>query len=104
VHELVAARPKDGRLGLDPVALTWVKRRWKCDEDRCDPKTFTEWVAQVAPRCRVTRRFRELADAQVCERRITPAEAARHARISWPVAQEAFARAADPVLATRMYN
>jgi len=29
---------------------------------------------------------------------ITPAEAARHAGISWPVAHEAFAAAADPVL------
>ena len=31
-------------------------------------------------------------------RGITPAEAARHAGISWPVAHEAFAAAADPVL------
>ena len=98
VHELVAARPKDVHRGLDPVTLTWVKRRWKCDEPRCDRKTFTEWVPQVPPRCRVSGRLRELAGAEVCERGITPAEAARHAGVSWPVAQQAFARVADPVL------
>ena len=43
-------------------------------------------------------RLREQAGAEVAERGITPAEAARHAGISWPVAHEAFAAAADPVL------
>jgi hypothetical protein len=36
--------------------------------------------------------------AEVAGRGITRAEAARHAGISWPVAHEAFAAAADPVL------
>ena len=36
--------------------------------------------------------------AEVAERGITPAEAARHAEVSWPVAHAAFAAAADPVL------
>ena len=36
--------------------------------------------------------------AEVTERGITPAEAARHAGVSWPVVHEAFAAAADPVL------
>jgi hypothetical protein len=43
-------------------------------------------------------RLREQVAAEVSERGITPAEAARHAGISWPVAHEAFAAAADPVL------
>ena len=38
------------------------------------------------------------AGTQVAGRGITPAEAARHAGISWPVAHEAFAATADPVL------
>src|SRR5580700_7212909 len=64
----------------------------------CARKTFTEWVPQVPPRCRLTRRLREQAGAEVTERGITPAEAARHAGVSWPVAHEAFAAAAGPVL------
>ena len=74
--------------------MRWVKRRWKCDEEACCRKTFTEWLPQVPPRCRITARLREQAGAEVSDRGITPAEAARHAGISWPVAHEAFAAAA----------
>ena len=47
--------------GLDPVAVWWVKFRWKCDEPGCARKTFTEWLPQVPPRCRLTARLREQA-------------------------------------------
>jgi transposase len=97
-HDTVLARPRDVRRGGDPVAVRWVKRRWKCDEEACCRKTFTEWLPQVPPRCRITARLREQAGAEVSDRGITPAEAARHAGISWPVAHEAFAAAAGPVL------
>jgi transposase len=80
------------------VAVCWVKSRWKCDEPGCGRKTFTERVPQVPPRCRLTARLREQAGTEVAGRGITPSEAARHAGISWPVAHEAFAAAADPVL------
>jgi len=98
VHETVLARPRDVRRAADPVDLRWVKFRWKCDEQACDRKTFTEWVPQLPPRCRVTARLREQAGAEVTERGIIPAEAARHAGVSWPVVHDAFAAAADPLL------
>ncbi len=97
-HDTVLARPRDVRRGGDPVHLWWVKCRWKCGEEACGRKTFTEWLPQVPPRCRITARLREQAGAEVADRGITPAEAARHAGISWPVAHEAFAAAAGPVL------
>jgi transposase len=97
-HDTVLARPRDVRRGGDPVAVWWVKHRWKCDAPGCRRKTFTERVPQVPPRCRLTRRLREQAGTEVTERGITPSEAARHAGISWPVAHDAFAAAADPVL------
>ena len=97
-HDTVLARPRDVRRGPDPVAVCWVKHRWKCDEPGCARKTFTERVPQVPPRCRLTARLREQAGTEVAGRGITPSEAARHAGISWPVAHEAFAAAADPVL------
>ena len=50
-HDTVLARPRDVRRGGDPVAVWWVKSRWKCDEPGCDRKTFTEWLPQVPPRC-----------------------------------------------------
>jgi hypothetical protein len=88
----------DIRRAADPVEVRWVKFRWKCDEPGCDRKTFTERVPQVPPRCRLTARLREQAGTEIADRGITPAEAARHAGISWPAAHDAFAAAACPVL------
>ena len=98
VHETVVTRPRDVRRGADQVDLRWVKVRRKCGNGECPRKTFTEWVPQLPPRCRITARLREQAAHEVTERGITPAEAARHAGISWPVVHEAFAAAADAVL------
>ena len=97
-HETVMTRPLDVRRAGDPVDLRWVKRRWKCAAEACGRKTFTEWVPAVPPRCRITGRLREQAGSEVADRGITPAEAARHAGISWPSAHEAFTAAADPLL------
>jgi hypothetical protein len=43
-------------------------------------------------------RLREQCAAEVADRGVTPAEAARHAGVSWPVAHGAFAARADPLL------
>jgi hypothetical protein len=43
-------------------------------------------------------RLREQAGTEIADRGIAPAEAARHAGISWPAAHDAFAAAAGPVL------
>jgi transposase len=98
VHEQVLTRPRDVARGLDAVQVRWVKRRWKCETAECGRKTFTEWVPQVPPRCRLTGRLRELAVEEIVERGITPAEAARGNGMSWPVAHDAFAARAGPLL------
>ena len=96
VHEWVITRPRDVCRGMDPVVVCWVKRRWACGEEQCPRQTFIESVPQLPPRCRITARLREQAGAEVTGRGITPAEAARHAGVSWPVAREVFAAAAGP--------
>jgi transposase len=98
VHETVVTRPRDVRRAGDAVDLHWVKLRRKCANGECPRKTFTEWVPDLPPRCRITARLREQAADEVADRGITPAEAARHAGISWPVAHGAFAAAAGPLL------
>ena len=80
-----------GPATLRPVDLRWVKRRWKCTDENCERKTFTERLPQVPPRCRVTARLREQAAREIAERGITPAETARHAGLSWPTVHDAFA-------------
>jgi transposase len=98
VHETVVTRPRDVRRAGDAVDLRWVKVRRKCGNQQCPRKTFTEPVPQLPPRCRITARLREQAAHEVTGRGITPAEAARHAGISWPSAHDAFAARADVLL------
>jgi transposase len=98
VHEHVLACPRDLRRGVDEVRVAWLKRRWKCGNEECGRKTFTESLPAVPARRRLTERLRGLAGAEVAERGCTVAEASRWQRVSWPVAHQAFARRADPVL------
>jgi transposase len=98
VHEVVVTCPKDVRRAGDPVDLNWVKLRLKCDNPACPRKTFTERTAALPPGCRVAPRLREQCAGEVAGRGITPAEAARHAGVSWPVAAGAFAARADAML------
>ena len=98
VHEQVLTRPRDLRRGADEVTVAWLKRRWKCGNGGCGRKTFTESLPGVPARCRLTERLRALAGAEITDRGCTVAEAARWQRMSWPVAHQAFARQADPVL------
>jgi hypothetical protein len=94
----VIARPRDVCRGMDPVVVCWVKRRWACEEVQCPRQTFTESVPHLRPRCRITTRLREQAGAEVAGRGSPWPRRPRHAGVSWPVAHEAFAAAADPVL------
>jgi transposase len=98
VHEHVLVHPRDLRRGVDEVSVAWLKRRWKCGNDGCARKTFTESLPAVPARCRLTERLRGLAGAEVAERGCTVAEASRWQHVSWPVAHQAFARHVDPVL------
>jgi transposase len=98
VKGYVTARPADLPFGQGQVAVVLVKRRLECREPSCPRKTFTEPVAQVPPRCRVTARLREHAAGLVAGGGRTVAQAARECGLSWPVVHQAFAARADPVL------
>jgi len=91
VKGYVTARPADLRYGQEPVGVVWVKRRLECREPACPRKTFTESVAAVPPRCRVTARLRGQAGAPVGDEGRTVAQAARECGLSWPVVHGAFA-------------
>lgn len=43
VHERVLTRPRDLPRGRDPVALVWLKRRWKCDNPGCGRRSPRWW-------------------------------------------------------------
>jgi hypothetical protein len=98
VHETVACRPRDVRRAGGQVELNWVKCRLKCENGECGRKTFTERIPVVPPGARVLPRVKDQCAGEIADRGIPPAEAARHAGVSWPVAHAAFAARADAVL------
>jgi len=98
VHQYVTTRPRDVRACGQDIGLFLVKRRMECAGEDCATVTFTEPAPQVPPRCTITRRLLDHAAAEVTDRGITPAEAARDAGISWPSVHGAFRQAADQVL------
>jgi transposase len=95
VHEVTVTCPADVRRAGGPVALYWVKRRLKCVNAGCPRKTLTARVPSVPPGARVLPRLKEQCAGEVADRGVIPAEAARHAGVSWPMAHDAFAARAD---------
>jgi transposase len=91
-------RPWDLQVGGRRPQLVWAKRRWRCDERACRRGSFTEALAVVPPRKRLTTRLRASAGAAVADRGRTVVQAARDHDLSWPVAAAAFTDHAQAVL------
>jgi transposase len=64
-HSWVRTHPRDLPVAGRPTTLTWTKRRWRCRNPACTRTTFTESVAQIPSRHRLTARLREAAGAAV---------------------------------------
>jgi transposase len=98
MKEWTTTRPRDLPVAGRPVRLRWRKRRWRCDTQACPRRSFTESVAQVPARARLTLRLRQVAGAAVADRGATVVQAARDLRLSWPVVSAAFTTHAKRVL------
>ncbi|MBG0831635.1 ISL3 family transposase [Planomonospora sp. ID67723] len=98
VKEWVTTRPRDLPVAGRRCDLRWRKRRWYCDESPCPRGTFTEHVAQVPARARLTVRLRQAAGAAVADGGRTIVQSARDHGMSWPVACAAFTAHAARVL------
>ncbi|GAB4052536.1 transposase family protein [Catellatospora paridis] len=91
-------RPRDLPVGGRPTRLRWYKRRWRCDEPGCRRASFTEAVAAVPARKRLTTRLRSAAGAAVGDGGRTIVQSARDHDVSWPVVAAAFTTHAAAVL------
>jgi transposase len=98
VKQWTTTRPRDLPVGGRPVRLRWRKRRWYCPTPTCPRKSFTEQVAQVPARSRLTARLREAAGAAVGDGGRTIVQSARDHGLSWPVVAAAFTAHANNVL------
>ncbi len=55
-------RPRDLPYGEEPLAVRWRKRQYRCREQACPRKAFTESVTEIPARARLTGRLcRQLA-------------------------------------------
>lgn len=92
----VSTEPRDVACPV-PARLVWRKRRWRCQAPACRRSSFTESVAQIPSRQRVTRRLRDAAGRAVVGGR-TVAQATREMGLSWPVVHASFVEHATAVL------
>jgi transposase len=97
VKQYRTTRPRDLPYGEERLAVRWHKRQYRCREEACPRKAFTESIAEVPPRARLTGRLCRKAAAQVAAGRSVSAVAAEY-RLSWPVIHRHYAAHADALL------
>src|SRR5262249_53430597 len=96
--EWVSCRLRDVPYGRRRIRVVWCKRRWRCTEPRCARHSFTESMADLPPRARVTPRLREGCADAVGESGRTVTEAASSHGVAWHTAHDAFTEAVDAQL------
>jgi transposase len=98
VKERVSTSPRDIPYGADRILVQWNKTRWRCGEDYCERKSFTEAIAQIPARARTTTRLRSAIGSAIGEAARSVAEVADAYGVSWPTAHRAFVAHADEQL------
>ena len=97
-HSWVCTRPRDLPVVGRRSELRWNKRRRRCRNPQCPRATFTESLPAILARSRLTTRLRASAGTVVADGGRTVIQSARDHEVSWPVAQAAFAAAAEAAL------
>jgi transposase len=96
--ERLACRLRDVPYGARRMRVVWFKRRWYCTNEACARGSFTESLADLPARRRLTSRLRGGCAAAVAGCGRTVAEAADAHAVSWHTAHDAFTEAVDPGL------
>jgi transposase len=97
VRQHRTTRPRDLAYGEEPLAVRWHKRQYRCQEAACPRKAFTESIAEIPPRARLTGRLCRQAARQAASGRSVSAVAAELG-VSWPVAHRHYIAHADTLL------
>jgi transposase len=97
VKQYRTTRPRDLPYGEEPLAVRWHKRQFRCREEACPRKAFTESIAELPPRARLTGRLCRQAAVQVASGRSVSVVAAEYG-MSWPIAHRHYAAHADGLL------
>jgi transposase len=97
VRQYRTTRPRDLPYGEEPLAVRWHKRQYRCREQACPRRAFTESVAEIPARARLTGRLCRQLAGQVAAGRSVAAVAAEY-QVSWPVAHRHYAAHAGALL------
>ncbi|MGW4424854.1 transposase family protein [Streptosporangium sp. NPDC004631] len=97
VRQRRTTRPRDLPHGQEPLGVRRHKRQFACAEQLCARKAFTESVAEIPPRARVTGRLCRAAARQVASGR-SVAAVGREYRLGRPLVHRHFATCADALL------
>lgn len=76
------------------VEVVWLKKRWRCAEDLCARRTFTEHTTQVPTRARLTTRLKEAITTAVAGEVRAVDRVASQFGVSWPTVQRQITAAA----------
>ncbi len=90
-------RPRDLPYGEEPLAVRWRKRQYRCREQACPRKAFTESVTEIPARARLTGRLCRQLARQVASGRSVSAVAVQY-QVSWPVTHARYVLHADALL------
>jgi transposase len=82
---------RDLPIGGRPVVLCWRKRLWRCREEACGVRTWTERMAAIGPRAVLTERARAEACRRVGKDAHAVAAVARDLGVGWATIMRAVA-------------
>src|SRR5271169_5802253 len=97
VKQRRTTRPRDLPYGEEPLAVRWRKRQYRCREQACARKAFTESIAEIPARARLTGRLCRQLARQVASGR-TVSEVAIQYQVSWPVTHDRYVQHAEGLL------
>jgi len=97
VRQRRTTRPRDLSQREAPLQVRWHKTHFTCRQRLCSRKAFTESIAELPPRARITSRTRRAVAVAVGSGRSVVA-VTRDLAMSWPTAPAAFVSHADRLL------
>lgn len=97
VKQYRTTRPRDLPYGEEPLVVRWRKRQYRCQEAGCPRKAFTESIAEIPARARLTGRLCRQVARQIASGRSVAAAAGEYG-VSWPVAHRQYVAHADALL------
>jgi transposase len=97
-HDRMMVEYRDLAIFGRPTRLCWSKRRWRCEEPRCEAKTWTETSCGFSSRCLLTNRAGMEACRQVGRNARPVAQLADELGVCWHTVMGAVREYGEPLV------